>query len=162
MNPLPYTDKKPQGAADFYFAINATFRFIIDKFGHAGFVRWLRDMGRNYFAPVNAAWQSEGLPAVARYWRAFFAAEPGADVTVEESEEEVTLHIRTCPAITHLKQGKRDIVPCFCQHCHYLNQSRAETAGLSMTVEGGNGTCIHRYAAKDKLVQDMRKIKEVR
>jgi len=26
--PLAYTDSKPQGAADFYFAINATFRFI--------------------------------------------------------------------------------------------------------------------------------------
>ena len=32
-NPLPYTDTKPVGAADFYFAINATFRFVLNKLG---------------------------------------------------------------------------------------------------------------------------------
>ena len=35
-NNLPYTDKKLVGAADFYFAINATFRFVLNRFGLAG------------------------------------------------------------------------------------------------------------------------------
>ena len=33
---LPYQDTKPQGAADFYFAINATFRFIHARLGRVG------------------------------------------------------------------------------------------------------------------------------
>jgi ABC-type sugar transport system permease subunit len=32
---LPHTDCKKVGAADFYFAINATFRFIENQFGYA-------------------------------------------------------------------------------------------------------------------------------
>ena len=32
-SPLPFTDTKPTGAADFYFAINATFRFIQKRLG---------------------------------------------------------------------------------------------------------------------------------
>ncbi len=160
-NPLPYTDSKPQGAAGFYFAINATFRFILRERGEEGFARWLTDLGRDYFAPVNADWRVGGLGAVARYWRAFFAAEPGADVTVHEQTGAVEIAVRRCPAITHLKQHGRDIVPTYCRHCAVLGQARAEAAGLSMCVAGGNGSCVHRYAPTGILRQDPAAIREV-
>ena len=160
--PLPYTDTKPQGAADFYFAINATFRFILRERGKEGFARWLTDLGRDYFAPVNRQWKAGGLPAVARYWRSFFAAEPGADVAVHERSGEVQIKVRRCPAVAHLKQHGREIVPAYCRHCALLGRARAEAAGLSMSVEGGNGSCLHRYAAADRLQQDPAAIREVR
>ncbi|MCF7838301.1 MAG: hypothetical protein K9N49_06690 [Candidatus Marinimicrobia bacterium] len=160
--PLPYTDTKPQGAADFYFAINATFRFILRERGEEGFARWLTDLGRDYFAPVNADWRADGLPAVARYWRAFFAAEPGAEVAVQERPAEVEIAVRRCPAIAHLKRHRRRIVPEYCRHCAVLGGARAAAADLSMCVEGGNGACIHRYAAAGVLRQDPAALKEVR
>lgn len=158
---LPYTDSKPQGAADFYFAIQATFRFILESYGRAAWIRYLREMGRGYFEPVNRQWTREGLPGVAAYWKAFFAAEPGAGVEVESAPDAVTVHIHICPAIRQLRDSKREILPCFCQHCYYLNQARAEAAGLSMKVEGGAGTCVHRYAPAGVLQQDLAEIKEV-
>jgi hypothetical protein len=144
---LPYRDAKPQGAADFYFAINATFRFLRRHVGEAGFERWLTEMGRDYFAPVNARWREGGLPAVARYWREFFAAEPGADVVVRERERVVEIDVKRCPAIAHLREHGREIASGYCRHCAILGRVRAETAGFSMRLEGGNGQCCHRYAA---------------
>ena len=45
-DPLPYTDTKPVGAADFYFAINATFRFILRHLRMREVLRrYWRDMG---------------------------------------------------------------------------------------------------------------------
>ena len=73
---LPYTDKKPVGAADFYFAINATFRFIRRKLGPNGLVKYWTDLGASYFQPVTAGWRDAGLPAVAGYWRDFFLQSP--------------------------------------------------------------------------------------
>ena len=67
---LPYTDTKPQGSADFYYATNATFRFLLRRLGADGWRRYLGDLGRGYFAPDNRQWQQGGLTAVARYWRA--------------------------------------------------------------------------------------------
>ncbi len=160
MSELYYKDTKPQGAPDFYFAINATFRFILRKFGQDGFIRWLREMGADYFEPINKQWRAGGLSAVADYWRAFFAAEPEADVIVNETATEVEVVVRSCPAISHLRLGKRDIVSCYCQHCYYLSQARARAAGMSMVVEGGNGSCVHTYALGDVLVQDLGSIKE--
>lgn len=160
MKHLPYQDTKPVGAGDFYFAINATFRFLLSKFKYDGFVRWLREMGRDYFAPTNRQWREGGLPTVAAYWREFFDAEPGADVEIREESDLVTISVHRCPAIAHLRNGGREPVREFCQHCYYLNQSRADESLLSMTVEGGNGQCTHRYAAQGKLKQDLAKIKE--
>jgi hypothetical protein len=154
MNPakpsLPYTDTKPVGAADFYLAINATFRFVLGKFGIEGLRAYWTDLGARYFAPVTARWRAGGLPAVAAYWRAFFAAEPGADVVVSESPDAITLDVKVCPAIKHLRAHGRVIVPCFCQHCYFINEAMAAPAGFTVRVEGGNGACrqtIRRRAA---------------
>src|SRR5688500_5965525 len=99
MSDLPYRDTKPQGAAGFYSGINATFRFLLRRVGEDGWKRQLTEMGRSYFAPVNAQWRQGGLPAVGRYWREFFAAEPGAQVAVVDLPDRVEIKVATCPAI---------------------------------------------------------------
>ncbi len=164
MSELPYQDTKPQGAADFYYATNATFRFLLRRIGRAGWVRYLEDLGRGYYAPVNEKWRTKGLVAVANYWRDFFAAEPGGQVEVIESEDRVDLVVQVCPLIQHLKAGGREIVPEFCQHCFYLGSTRAEAAGLSMRLCGGNGSCRHTYAKTEAglVPQDLSEIKEAR
>jgi hypothetical protein len=145
-NQLPYRDTKPQGAPDFYFATNATFRFLIGKLGRPGWIQYLQELGRTYFAPVNENWRTGGLPAVTRYWRDFFAAEPGGRVEVKEQTDRVEVYVHECPAIKHLKTGGRELVKEYCQHCYFLGQARAEAAGLTMRLCGGNGACRHTYA----------------
>ncbi len=159
---LPYVDTKPQGSADFYFATNATFRFILQRLGRAGWVSYLEELGRAYFAPVNDRWRAGGLPAVARYWRAFFAAEPGAKVEVAETPDRVEVVVHGCPAIKHLRAGGREIVREYCQHCYFLGNARAEAAGLTMRLAGGNGSCRHTFAVAtgSTTPQDINQIKE--
>jgi hypothetical protein len=161
-NPLPYTDTKPVGAADFYFAINATFRFVLDKFGIEGLRRYWTGLGARYFAPVSARWSAGGLPAVADYWRGFFAAEPGSDVEVSSDDASVTVNVRVCPAIAHLRKGGREIVPCFCQHCYFIGEAMAAPAGMTVRIEGGNGSCQQTYLSRKAMpaLQDMARIKE--
>jgi len=161
---LPYTDTKPVGSPDFYYGINATFRFIIRRLGLDGWRSYLEEMGRGYFAAANQQWSDGGLNAVARYWRAFFAAEPGAVVDVVEQADRVEVHVRECPAIKHLRAGGREIVREYCQHCYFLGAARAEAAGLTMRLSGGSGSCCHTYARPSAGLppQDMAQIKEAR
>ena len=159
---LPYRDTKPQGSADFYFATNATFRFLLHRLGEQGWRRYLAELGRGYFEPVNRRWREGGLAAVARYWRAFFAAEPGAVVEVEQHPDRVEVCVRVCPAITHLRAGGRNIVREYCQHCYWLGAARAEAAGLTMRLTGGNGSCRHTFARVEAALppQELRAIEE--
>jgi hypothetical protein len=161
---LPYQDTKPQGSPDFYFAINATFRFILARMGRDGWIRYLQQLGHGYYAPVNQQWRAGGLPAVAQYWRDFFAAEPGAVIEVVELPDRVEVHVRECPQIKHLRQGGREIVPAFCQHCYFLGAARAEASGLTMRLQGGNGACCHTFAqpATGLAPQALAAIKEAR
>ncbi len=162
--PLPYVDTKPQGSADFYFVINATFRFLLRRVGAAGWRRYLEELGRGYFAPVNRRWREGGLAAVADYWRAFFAAEPGAVAEVQTLPDRVEVQVRVCPAIQHLRAAGREIVPEFCQHCYFLGAARAAEASLEMRLCGGNGACRQTFARAEAALppQDLAQIAEVR
>ena len=51
-------------APDFYFAINATFRFIEERWGEEALNRYWDAMGRGYYAPLSARFRSGGLAAV--------------------------------------------------------------------------------------------------
>ncbi len=150
------------GAADFYFAINATFRFVLQRFGIEGLRTYWAGLGTRYFAPVSERWKAGGLAAVSEYWRAFFAAEPGGDVEVIVRPDRVTLEVRVCPAIRHLREHRREIVPCFCQHCYYVGEAMAKPAGLTMRLEGGNGQCRQVFHQRDAEVppQDLASIRE--
>lgn len=169
MNPpprsdLPYLDTKPHGSADFYYAINATFRFLLGRLGQDGWRRYLTEMARSYFAPVNQRWREGGLPAIAGYWRAFFAAEPGGRVDVVEQVDRVEVFVHECPAIKHLRAGRREILREYCQHCYHLGNARAEAAGFAMRLSGGNGSCRHTFAlaAVGLAPQAMDEIEEAR
>ncbi|HEY2574016.1 MAG TPA: hypothetical protein VGH65_08100 [Verrucomicrobiaceae bacterium] len=159
-NPLPYTDTKPVGAADFYFAINATFRFILRRRGIEGLRRYWRELGSNYYRPVSEQWKQGGLSAVAEYWKKFFEAEPGAVVEVTSKNDEVRLDVITCPAIKHLRDHGREIVPCFCQHCHFVSEAMAAPAGLTVRIKGGNGSCVQRFIKRDANV-DPQNLEEI-
>lgn len=147
-SPLPYTDTKPVGHADFYFATNATFRFIKQRHGMGGLRRYWQDIGREYYKPVSDRWRERGSAGVAEYWTAFFKAEPGADVEAHETQDEVRLEVKKCPAIRHLREHGREIVPEFCQHCYFVSEAIAEPAGMTVRVCGGNGSCTQRFVKR--------------
>lgn len=155
-SPLPYTDTKPVGAADFYVAINATFRFMEKRFGIEGLRRYWKNLGEQYYAPVSTRWKQSGLTGIAEYWRAFFAAEPGSEVTVTQSDNEVVLNVAVCPAIKHLRIHQREIVPTYCQHCYFVSQAIGQAAGIDVRLCGGNGSCTQRFAPSGTYTEPQR------
>lgn len=161
MSMLPYKDTKPQGAADFYFAINATFHFIAEKLGESGLIQYWEDLGREYYQPVARIWAEGGLPAVRDYWKDFFQAEPGAEIATELKRDELVLTVKTCPAIAHLRKGDRRINKAYCRHCYHVSQEIGEPADIKVRVVGGAGSCRqHFYAPGVKPAVD-NQIKEV-
>lgn len=161
-SPLPYTDTKPHGHADFYFATNATFRFILGRFGYEKLKQYWTDIGTSYYKPVSEKWKQGGLAAVADYWRAFFAAEPGADVEIIANAHEVKLEVRTCPLIKHLRDHQREIVPCICQHCYFVSEAIAAPSEMTVRVSGGNGCCTQRFvlSSRNEPAQQLSNIQE--
>ncbi|MCL4217116.1 MAG: hypothetical protein KJ052_08960 [Candidatus Hydrogenedentes bacterium] len=128
-------------AGDFYFAINATFRFIHDSYGKPALIAYWQKLGAEFFAPLADRFRAGGLSAVAEYWREFFDNEPGGDVEVTRHGNHVEIDVRDCPAIRWLNDHKRDIMPCYCEHCFHVSNAIATKAGMTFELEGGGGTC---------------------
>jgi hypothetical protein len=128
-------------AGDFYFAINATFRFVHDTYGKDALIDYWTSMAHEYHAGTAQRFRAGGLAEVRRYWADYFAVEPGGDVGVSLTGAGVELDVRDCPAIKWLKEGGRAIVPYYCEHCHYVSTAIADQAGLRFKLTGGGGTC---------------------
>ena len=137
-------------AGDFYFAINATFRFILQNYGESALIDYWRALGSEYYAPLADRFRVGGLGAVARYWADFFAEEPGGDVSVAQEPDRVTIDVRECPAIRWLRLHEREICPNYCQHCVHVSSAIAQKAGLCFDLEGGGGTCKQTFRAREQ------------
>ncbi len=134
------------GAPDFYFAVNSTARHIHDEYGMDVLIDYWRSLGREYYNQRSADWRDGGLPAIAEDWRQYFLEEPGAVVEVTVEDDAVQLDVRVCPAIKHLRDCGRDIVPYFCEHCDHTCGSMAEQAGYRFSRSGGMGSCHQTFS----------------
>jgi len=133
-------------APDFYFAVNAIFRHLHDRYGREALVDYWRSLGRQYDRRRIEAWRCSGLAAIASDWRAYFAEEPQAEVDVLLGDDHVELVVRVCPAIKHLRDHGRDVVPYFCEHCDHTCGAMAGEAGYAFTRSGGMGSCRQRFS----------------
>lgn len=136
-------------AGDFYFAINATFRFLLENYGEEALAAYWRAMGAEYYAPLAQRFRQGGLEEVERYWREFFASEPGGSVDITTTGSQVEIEVRDCPAIRWLRTHNREVVSCYCQHCHHVSSAIAEKAALKFSLEGGGGACHQCFSQED-------------
>jgi hypothetical protein len=133
-------------APDFYFVVNSTARHINDAYGKDALIAYWRALGREYYNQRVANWRTGGLPALASDWLEYFLEEPGADVRVSVEPATVQLDIQVCPAIKHLRDSQREIVPYFCEHCDHICGAMAEAANLKFDRTGGMGACIQTFS----------------
>jgi len=83
-----------------------------------------------------------------------FKAEPGAEVEIHQDADEVTLKVKTCPIIEHLRDDQREILADFCEHCYHVSEAMAAPAGLCVRIQGGNGRCTQRFSSQELPPQD--------
>jgi hypothetical protein len=138
-------EKPHMSAPDFYFAVNATARHIHDVYGMDTLVDYWRSLGLEYYAERVATWKAGDPSTIAEDWRRYFLAEPGAEVEVMANSTSATLAVRVCPAIKHLRESGRDIVPYYCDHCDHTCSAMAEKAGYVFTRTGGMGSCTQVF-----------------
>lgn len=134
-------------AGDFYFAINATFRFFLKNYGEEGLKKYWKAMGQEYFAPLSKRFKNGGLAEVEGYWNDFFANEPGGEVNVSRSKDRVDIEVKKCPALSWLREHDREEVSCYCQHCEFVSMEVASNAEMVFKLEGGGGSC-HQVFSK--------------
>lgn len=132
-------------APDFYFAINAMFKHLHDRFGKNTLVDYWQKLGSEYYAQRWQVWKEGGLETIASDWRSYFDKEPGSEVAITTHDDRVTLDIHTCPAIAHLRKNDHQIPEYFCEHCDVINGAMAKHSGHRFERTGGMGSCQQQF-----------------
>lgn len=132
-------------APDFYFCVNSIARHVHDEYGMDVLIDYWESLGREYYAGRVAQWKRAGPHAIADDWREYFLQEPKAVVEAISDDTSATLNIAVCPAIKHLRDSGREIVPYFCEHCDHVCGSMARAAGYGFERLGGMGSCQQRF-----------------
>jgi hypothetical protein len=136
-------------APDFFFAVNAIFRHLHDRYGKEALIDYWRRLATEYYGQRCQRWLAGGPEAVAADWRDYFAQEPQAAVDVGVQGDDVLLDVRVCPAIKHLRDCGRDIVPYYCEHCDHICAAMGEQSGYAFQRTGGMGSCRQRFTRLD-------------
>ena len=133
------------GAPDFFFAVNATFRHILDSYGEEALHRYWEEMGREHYRSVTEGIQRRGLQALREHWETLFLDEPGSEIEIDLTGDLLTLRVQVCPAILHLRQHRRAITPVYCDHCRYVSKGMCDPAGVDVEIVGGGGACVQTF-----------------
>jgi len=136
-------------AGDFYFAINATFRFIYGRWGEEALIDYWRALGREYYAELSRRFCKGGLEEVEQYWKDYFKLEPGGVVKITRTDRAVLIEVQDCPAIRWLKGAGRKVMPSYCRHCFHVSSAIAEEANLVFELEDGDGTCRQTFRSRE-------------
>lgn len=136
-------------APDFYFAVNATLRWLQTRFGEEALTRYWQALAQDYYAPVARQYREGGLAAVEQHLQETLAVEPGAVVYFEREGAQLTVTVEHCPAIGHLRACGREVAPRFCEQCSVLNPLLCRDTGLTYEQQGGDGACRQVFRCKE-------------
>ena len=131
---------------DFHGALCYGIKYLDDHYGPEATTEYLRQVGRNCYAPLSQQLKGEGLTALQNHWNDVFTKE-GGKFTLEQQGGVLVLTVQECPAIAHLKKINQFFTPRFCETTAVVNKTLCSQAGYdcSTEYEPGAGRCVQKF-----------------
>lgn len=131
---------------DFHGAISCAFQFLEEKYGKEVLARFLNHVGKNCYRKLIDNINNNGLLALEEYWRRIFTLEEG-EFEITLKEDSITLEVKKCPALSHLKATGYPIYKDFCLQTEVINNTIAGETDLYCSVERyqDKAYCIQKF-----------------
>lgn len=110
---------------DFHGALNCGIVYLHRHFGEDAVRAWLRDVARNWYAPLRRRLAAEGLDALREHLERIHAVE-GAPIRCEQTPDELVVHVAACPAVTHIRALGGEPSPLFLETTRTVNEALCE------------------------------------
>jgi len=90
--------------------------------------------------------ETEGLVGLTKYWSETLTAE-GADFCITYNSgtvSSVTIHIRSCPSLSKIKESGEPLCEQYCSHCKVMYQKALAQHGFKFDIITASGGCMIR------------------
>jgi len=132
---------------DFHGALCYAIKYLDETYGPDATTEYLQQVARSYFSPLIAEVKTKGLSALEEHFRRIFKLEQGDVDFIHNADGSLTLNVKRCPAIDHLKKRNIFYTDRFCQTTVVVNDTICRDAGCqcSCTYQPGQGVCTQTF-----------------
>ena len=132
---------------DFHGALSCGIEYLHTHYGEDAVREYLRDFARAFYAPLRQRVKTDGLAVIRKHYEEIFREETGA-VKFQGSDNALTLTVKACPAIAHMRKHGLPVARMYCETTRIMNEVLCE--GSPFTAELCNcdprlGTCEQRF-----------------
>ncbi|OHB54570.1 MAG: hypothetical protein A2Y12_09615 [Planctomycetes bacterium GWF2_42_9] len=131
---------------DFHGVLCYAIKYLDDNFGHEATTEYLKQVGLAIYKDLIQNIKIQGLAAIEKHIIDVFAIEGGEFETIHVPGK-LTVIVKACPAIAHLKQRGLFYTERFCEATKVVNHSICQTADYkcSCSYEPGAGCCVQEF-----------------
>lgn len=110
---------------DFHGALSAGIEYLHKHYGPQAVRDYLVKFTKAYYAPLREKLQREGLSALKEHFERIYEIE-GGQIEIEFSEEQMTLNVKSCPAVTHMRANGYPVAELFEETSKTVNEALCE------------------------------------
>ena len=137
--------------SDFHGALSSALIYLHERFGDEAVREYLRRFARSFYAPLREDMQRRGLAAIAERLRRVYEDE-GARVQIDLSEDELTVRVEACPAVTHMRAQGYAVSPLWHETIHSVNEAICEGSAFAFELldyDEQTGASTGRFYRRD-------------
>ena len=135
---------------DFHGALSVGLEYLRENYGEQAVRDYLAQFARAFFAPLTDSIKQRGLVALEEYFRSIYDRE-GGEVEFARSEDELRIEVKTCPAVSHMREKGYPVATLFHETSASVNRAICEgTPFLAelLDYDEETGSCVQRFTRK--------------
>ena len=127
---------------DFHGTANTTIDYITKNYGVDALKEIFKRVGGDVYRSIHEGLVAGDASELIEHW-GYYLEREGGDFDILEKEESITLTIKDCPAVRHVKKIGLEVSEFFCEQTISLNEGLCSETPYEITTKlTGEGKCV--------------------
>ena len=135
---------------DFHGALSGGIQYLHEHYGEQVVREYLHQFTLSFYAPLREALRQRGLAALKEHFEKVYQTE-GGDVQIECSDDEMTIRVQACPAVTHMRENGYAVAELFHETTRTVNDALCEGTDFAADLveyDAQTGRSVQRFARR--------------
>ena len=132
---------------DFHGALSVGIEYLEMHYGEEAVRQFLRQFAGTFYAPLSEALRTRGLVALREHFAKLYREE-GGEVRFTLSDDELLIHVASCPAVTHMRRRGYPVARLFHETTKTVNEAICEETPFAAELvryDGETGSSVQRF-----------------
>jgi len=132
---------------DFHSALNHGMIYLHRHYGEAAVRAWLREFALKWYAPLRQRLAAGDLGPLRAHFETIYRVEEAA-LRIEQTPDELLVHVDACPAVAHMRSRGEEVSPLFVETTRTVNEALCEGTPFAadlLAYDPQTGSSVQRF-----------------